>query len=213
MICSLAGVARQYPRLTVRLPDWSAAAGEQWLLAGPSGSGKSTLLGLLAGLLRPSSGAVLVDGHDFARLPAAEIDRVRGARIGMVMQSLHLVASLNVLDNLLLAQYLGRQKPRAATALALLERLGVAGLARAKPHQVSQGQAQRVAIARAVINRPALLLADEPTSALDEANAELVIELLQREARDCGATLLVASHDQRIFGHLPHVLRLSGGGV
>ena len=112
-------------------------------------------------------------------------------------QKLHLVASLNVLQNLLLAPYLADLPLNESFAMRLLENLSMKDKVNAKPHQLSHGQAQRVAIARAVMNRPKLLLADEPTANLDDTNCFLALNILEDQARDCGATLIVATHDQR----------------
>jgi|SRR5215468_5903739 len=195
----LKGVEHRFgPSLALRVASWSALAGERWLVAGPSGSGKSTLLHLLAGLLRPSTGSVVVDGANLARLADGELDRWRGRHVGIVPQRLHLIASLSALDNLLLAQYLAGERVERAKAAALLGSLGIGELAARMPRSLSQGQAQRVAVARALINQPALLLADEPTAALDDESAQAAIALLTREAAAAGATLVVASHDGRI---------------
>ena len=196
---ALTGIEHRFgATLALRVPAWSAAPGERWLVAGPSGSGKSTLLHLLAGLLHPSRGNVVVGGQDLSALSGTTLDRWRGRHVGFVPQRLHLLASLSVLDNLLLAQYLAGASPGAAAARAVLAALGVADLATRMPDTLSQGQAQRVAIARAAINRPALLLADEPTAALDDANALAAAALLGAQADAVGATLVVASHDGRI---------------
>jgi len=196
---ALTGIEHRFATtLAVRVPAWTSAPGERWLLAGPSGSGKSTLLHLLAGLLRPSQGSVVVGGQNIAELSDSALDRWRGRHVGFVPQRLHLLASLSVLDNLLLAQYLAGAPSDPTAARAVLAALGVGDLALRMPVTLSQGQAQRVAIARAAINRPALLLADEPTAALDDANALAAAGLLAAQADAVGATLVVASHDGRI---------------
>jgi ABC-type lipoprotein export system ATPase subunit len=206
---ALTGIEHRYGRASpLRIPDWRADGGERWLLAGVSGSGKSTLLNILAGLLRPSAGSAVVGGQDLGELSEAAIDRWRGRHVGYVPQRLHLIASLDVLDNLLLAQYLAGVPVDRAAAAALLVSLGVDALALRMPDQLSQGEAQRVAVARAVINRPALLLADEPTAALDDAQAASAIELLTTQADAVGATLVVASHDARIRPAFAHTFLL-----
>ncbi|HEX5863167.1 MAG TPA: ATP-binding cassette domain-containing protein [Casimicrobiaceae bacterium] len=196
---ALTGIEHRFgTTLALRVPAWSAAPSERWLIAGPSGSGKSTLLHLLAGLLRPSLGRVVIGGQNIGELSDSALDRWRGRHVGFVPQRLHLLASLSVLDNLLLAQYLAGARSDSATAQAMLATLGVGDLALRMPETLSQGQAQRVAIARAAVNRPALLLADEPTAALDDANALSAVGLLAAQADAVGATLVVASHDGRI---------------
>lgn len=177
---------------------WRADQGAHWLVIGPSGSGKTTLLHVLAGILRPTAGSANVAGQDLAALKPAELDRFRGQHIGIVLQRLHLVPSLSVARNLLLAQYLAGLPQDAARAREVLANLDVADKAAAYPHELSFGQAQRVAVARAVVNRPRLLLADEPTSNLDDARCAQAYGLLESQARACGATLVIATHDQRI---------------
>jgi len=180
-VLSLNGVRHRYgEREVLGLERFEAAQGEKWLVLGPSGSGKSTLLHILAGLLNPSSGTVQV-----------------ARPIGIVPQKLHLISSLDVEQNLLLAQYLAGAKQEPARAAQVLASVGLADRAHARPHQLSHGQAQRVAVARAVMNRPRLLIADEPTSNLDDAHCEAALDLLEAQAAECGATLVVATHDAR----------------
>jgi len=177
---------------------WQVEQGSQWLVLGPSGSGKTTLLHILAGILRPIAGSVSIAGEDLMALKPAELDRFRGQRIGIVLQRLHLVPSLTVMNNLLLAQYLAGLPQDGARAREVLASLDVTEKAGAYPHELSFGQAQRVAVARAVVNRPKLLLADEPTSNLDDERCAQAFGLLESQARACDATLVVATHDQRI---------------
>lgn len=189
---SLRDVRHRYGGRTVlRLERFEAAQGEKWLVLGPSGSGKSTLLHILSGLLKPSEGAVSV-----------------ARPIGIVPQKLHLIASLSVEENLLLAQYLAGARQEPARAAQVLAGVGLAERARARPHQLSHGQAQRVAVARAVMNRPRLLVADEPTSNLDDAHCAATLGLLESQAAECGATLVVATHDARAKERFTHRLEL-----
>ena len=195
---SLTGLRQRYgAKQVLALERFEAASGEHWLVLGASGSGKTTLLNLLAGLLRPSEGEIEVGGESLGRLAGAALDRWRGRNVGIVPQKLHLVSSLSVLQNLLLAPYLADLPSGEVRAVSLLEQLGLKEKESAKPHQLSHGQAQRVAIARAVMNRPKLLLADEPTANLDDENCLHALKLLEGQAIECGATLIVATHDQR----------------
>lgn len=178
--------------------NWRAREGQHALMLGASGSGKTTLLHVLAGILRPGAGSVSVAGQALAALSSAELDRFRGRNIGIVLQRLHLIASLTVMHNLLLAQQLAGMPQDRARAREVLAGVGMDGRASAYPHQLSHGQAQRVAVARAVVNRPRLLLADEPTSNLDDAHCGQALDLLEAQAHACGATLVIATHDQRI---------------
>lgn len=190
------------------IETWSVDRGRHCLIEGSSGSGKSTLLHLIAGLMRPRSGQVTLDGEEVSSMSGQRLDRLRGQKIGIVLQNFHLIDALDVKGNLHLAQSLAATTQDGGRIDELLGRLGLAGLARRKPAALSQGERQRVAIVRSVINRPVLLLADEPTSALDDRHAEAVLELLIQEADLVGATLLMASHDSRAKAHLPVGLRL-----
>ena len=177
---------------------WQAEQGAQWLVLGPSGSGKTTLLHVLAGILRPTSGQVSVAGQDLNALSPAALDHFRGRHVGIVLQRLHLIDSLSVMKNLLLAQYMAGEAQDASRVREVLAGLDLADKAEARPHALSHGQAQRVAVARAVVNKPKLLLADEPTSNLDDIRCMQVLDLLLAQAKACGATLVIATHDQRI---------------
>ena len=191
------------------LRAWDAGRGERWLILGASGCGKSTLLHIIAGLLQPSAGTVVVDGQDFSAHKPAALDRRRARRIGIVLQQLHLMRTRSVLENVLLPQYLAGLPQDRARAMQLLGGLGLADKAAAKPRALSQGQAQRVAIARALVNRPALLLADEPTTSLDDAACDRVLDTLFAQADAVGATLLIATHDQRVKRRVGQVLELA----
>jgi putative ABC transport system ATP-binding protein len=188
--------------------QWSAAQGAQWLLLGPSGSGKTTLLHILAGILRPTAGRALIAGQDVAALSAPEMDRFRGRNIGIVLQRLHLLPSLTVAENVQLAQYLAGLPQDAARVQEVLAGLDLADKAGMRPHALSHGQAQRAAIARAVVNRPRLLLADEPTSNLDDGRCAQALDLLLTQAAACGATLVIATHDQRVKSRISNHYQL-----
>jgi len=192
----------------LNVAGWRAEQGAHWLIIGPSGSGKTTLLHVLAGILRPSAGRVSVAGQDLATLKPVELDRFRGRHIGIVLQRLHLVPSLTVVANLLLAQYLAGVPEEDRRVREVLTSLDVDGKAHAYPHELSFGQAQRVAVARAVVNRPQLLLADEPTSNLDDERCAQAYGLLESQARACGATLVIATHDQRIKARMANQYEL-----
>ena len=193
----------------LRFADFEAAQGAQVLLRGPSGAGKSTLLALIAGLLTPRAGRVVVAGTDVGALSRGARDAWRGAALGFVPQRLHLSESLSVAENLALPFVAGALAVDHARITALLERLGLRGLAARRPHELSVGQAQRVALARALMRQPRVLLADEPTAHLDDAMSDAVIGLLAEAAQDNGATLVVATHDARVAARLPNALRLA----
>lgn len=182
----------------LRFPDIRCDKGAQWLLLGQSGSGKTTLLHLLGGLLSPQKGQVRIGDTTLNSLSAAALDNFRGKHVGIIFQQAHFVRAISVLDNLLLAQQLAGLKPDRPRAQHLLEQLAIGHKAGDRPDRLSQGEQQRAAIARAIVNRPALILADEPTSALDDRNCLEVLALLEREAAEVGATLLVVTHDNRL---------------
>ena len=190
------------------LPQWDVARGEAVLVLGASGSGKSTLLAVIAGLLVPSAGRVEVAGADLHTLRPAQRDAHRARHVGLVPQTLHLIPVISVRENLRLARRLARLEADDAWIDTCFERLGIAALARRRAARISVGEAQRVAIARALVNRPALVLADEPTSALDDASCEKVASLLLEESAAVGATLVVATHDQRLRRHFARSLEL-----
>lgn len=197
-------------KLVLDLPKLEVKTGEHLLITGNSGTGKTTLLYALAGLLPPLSGEIAIEGTRVNNLKPVEKDKFRGANIGFVFQTLHMISALNVFDNILTAAYMAGKPQDKTHAMHLLQKLNINHLADKMPNQISHGQAQRVAIARAAINKPKLILADEPTSALDAASAEKVITLLLETAKDSGATLIIASHDARINKYFDHKLKLEG---
>lgn len=203
------GLRHEYAGRTVlAVPEWDVARGDSSLVLGPSGSGKTTLLNVISGLATPTEGSVRVAGEEVTRLSPAERDAFRARKVGLVLQTLHLIGVVSVRENLRLAQRLAGAEVDDARIDAVLGSLGIASLAGARARDISVGEAQRVAIARAVVNRPALILADEPTSALDDANCEKALALLLEQAAACGATLLVATHDNRIRGRFARRLEL-----
>jgi len=208
-VLSIRSVRHRYgDRTVLAAPDLELSRDVHCALVGPSGCGKTTLLHILAGLLQPTQGAVALDGEDLFQPPRP--DCWRGARIGVVPQNLHLIASLSALDNVRLAQHLAGASDDAS-ARDLLGSLGLAESLQARPAQLSLGQQQRVAIARAIINQPKLLLADEPTSALDDAHARVVVDALLDCAGRVGALLVVATHDARIGSRFGRIVELGAG--
>ena len=198
---------------TFEISDVSLATGQTYVLLGPSGSGKSTLLNLLAGTLRPDSGAIELAGQDLSGIKAAQMDRFRGEHIGFIFQTLNLIPWLSAQDNIALAlAFAPRRRARLNGALndnikALAQRMQIEQALLAQPAgQLSIGQQQRVAAARALIGAPDIILADEPSSALDEANTKLFFDLLMGSLDKTRQTLLVVSHDTRVTGFFDHTL-------
>jgi putative ABC transport system ATP-binding protein len=195
-------------RAVLAVREWSVPQGEASLVIGSSGSGKSTLIGIVAGLISPTAGKVAVGGEEITSMGGLARDAFRAANIGLVPQTLHLIGVVSVRDNLRIAQRLAGRAVDDGAIDTSLASLGIAALASHKARDLSVGEAQRVAIARAVVNRPRLILADEPTSALDDANCGKALALLLGQAQACGATLVIATHDQRIRGHFARTLEL-----
>ncbi|MFD5574475.1 ABC transporter ATP-binding protein [Streptomyces cadmiisoli] len=213
----LSGVGRSYGQGAHRVHalrgvDLTLDAGELVAVVGPSGSGKSTLLNLVGTLDRPSSGQIVVDGHDVGRLGDAQLSALRAHRIGFVFQQFHLADNTSAIDNVaggLLYTGMPR-RTRRRHAEAALERVGLGHRLHHRPHQLSGGERQRVAIARAVVGDPPLLLADEPTGALDTQSGRAVVELL-RGLHTTGTTVVIITHDTQLAGQLPRHLRMRDG--
>jgi putative ABC transport system ATP-binding protein len=186
--------------------------GEFTAIMGPSGSGKSTLLNLVAGVDRPTSGTVAVNGTELGKLGEAGLARFRRDHIGFVFQFFYLLPNLTAVENVLIPAQL-RGNPASDRARELMERLGITDIANRYPARLSGGQQQRVAIARALINNPTLLLADEPTGALDTHTGEQVMELLCELHRD-GQTILLVTHDPKLATrHAARVISVVDGRI
>jgi putative ABC transport system ATP-binding protein/lipoprotein-releasing system ATP-binding protein len=170
--------------------------GEFVSISGKSGSGKSTLLYLISTLDQPTSGRVVIDGQDVARMTSEEVREFRNRHVGFIFQFHYLLPELTALENILLpARNLGRSEATEPAARELLSRLGLANQADKHPGQMSGGEQQRVAIARALILRPKYVFADEPTGNLDTSNAEIVMDILKKTNQDNGTTVCLVTHD------------------
>lgn len=197
--------------VAVQDTDLTLGAGELTVLMGRSGSGKSTLLNMLAGLLAPTAGRILLDGEDLYAMEDRALSRLRNARIGVIPQGQTALHSLTVLENVLLPVRMYDPKADAAPeALALLERLGIAELQQDKPAALSGGELRRMAIARAVIRRPQIILADEPTGDLDDENTAIVFDFLRESARN-GAAVLVVTHEGDAVQYADRIFRMNAG--
>jgi ABC-type lipoprotein export system ATPase subunit len=194
---------------SIRFPDVSIDDGQHYLLLGDSGSGKTTLLHLLGGLLRGYRGSLKVDNVELSTLRETELDAFRGKHIGFIFQRNHLISALTVEKNVMMASYLSGSGADKARVSFVLDHLGLGDRHKSPVTEISQGQAQRVAIARAVVHKPSIILADEPTSALDDKSCEKVIQLLLNTAKENSATLVVATHDQRLKDKISHHVLLN----
>ena len=187
-------------------------------IVGPSGSGKTTLLGLLAGLDRPATGRVLVDGTDLGTLSENARARLRAEKVGFVFQTFQLLPTLTALENVLVpAELLGGTSTNggnlAAQAHQLLERVGLGDRAHHYPTQLSGGEQQRVALARAFSNEPSVLFADEPTGNLDAETGRAVIDLIVELNSERKTTLVLVTHDSTVADRAHRIVRLSGGRI
>jgi putative ABC transport system ATP-binding protein len=193
--------------------DFLASRGEFVMLSGPSGSGKTTLLSVLGCVLTPTSGQVKLLGEDVSRAREKDLPRLRLPYVGFVFQSHNLIEALGARDNIAMLLRLRGWSQRAAgdEAVRLLGSVGLADKVESKPRDLSGGQRQRVAIARALAGAPPILLADEPTAALDAHNGYAVTELLRVLAKEHGHTVVVVTHDSRIFHLADRIVHIEDG--
>lgn len=185
--------------------------GEFTAVVGESGSGKSTLLNCIGGLDTPTSGKVWLDGQDLFSMKENQRTVFRRQNIGFVFQSFHLVAELNVEQNIIFPLLLDHQNPDPRQVEEILEVLGLADRRHHLPGQLSGGQQQRVAIGRALIMRPMLVLADEPTGNLDSGNSQEVMDLLMKASRYYQQTILMITHNEHLTTGVDRVLRVRDG--
>ncbi len=193
--------------------SFAVQAGEFVSIVGPSGSGKSTLFYVLGGLTQATSGSMLIDGVDFARLSDRERTALRGQKIGFVFQKFNLLPTLSARGNIEIAYEIsGRKEPIDQRFLMYLtDLLGIAGRLDHRPSELSGGEQQRVAIARALITRPAIVLADEPTGNLDTANSDAVLEMLRRSNREFKQTVLMITHNPEAAAVGDRILTMRDG--
>jgi len=203
----------------LRSASFSVARGEFVSIVGPSGSGKSTLFYILGGLTQATSGSVLIDGVDFARLSDLERTRMRRAKIGFVFQRFNLLPTLSALDNIEIAHDIANLGSRSRQPLDrnlldhLTDMLGISGRLRHRPNELSGGEQQRVAIARALIAQPAIVLADEPTGNLDTQNSDAVLDVLRRSSRELNQTVLMITHNPEAAQIGDRIIHLRDGEI
>lgn len=189
--------------------------GEVCCIFGPSGSGKSTLLNQLAGLEKPSRGAVKIAGHIVSKMDENQLAGFRQKYTGFIFQSYNLLNSLNALENTALPlEFAGVEESiRNKKALSMLKRVGLAKRKKHYPSQMSGGQQQRVGIARAFVNKPEVVFADEPTGNLDSKSSKEIMEMMVLFAREYNQTIIVVSHDQDMAKYADHIITLKDGKI
>jgi putative ABC transport system ATP-binding protein len=203
----------------LRKVSFEVDPGEFVAIVGPSGSGKSTLFYILGGLTSATSGSVLIDGVDFARLSDAERTKMRRAKIGFVFQRFNLLPTLSAMGNIEIAHDIGNlgaevKKPIDQPLLEhLTEMLGIKGRLEHRPNELSGGEQQRVAIARALISRPAIVLADEPTGNLDTKNSDAVLHMLRTSSRELNQTVLMITHNPEAAQIADRILHMRDGEI
>jgi putative ABC transport system ATP-binding protein len=220
-IVSLRNVSKVYMLGKTEVPavrDVSIDVGEAEFLAiaGPSGSGKTTLLNLIGCVDTPTSGTVVVNGQDTAKLSERALTDLRLRTIGFIFQSFNLVSVLSVFQNVefpLLLQGVLSKRERAERVLSLLDAVGLTEHTRHRPNELSGGQRQRVAIARALVTRPRLVLADEPTANLDSATGETIVDLMREMNRRDGTTFIFSTHDPKVMSHANAIIRIADGRI
>jgi putative ABC transport system ATP-binding protein len=194
--------------LSLEIPD-----GQFISIVGASGSGKSTLLGLIAGLDAPSAGQILIDGEDITKMNEDRLAALRGAKIGFVFQSFHLIPSLTAFENVLIPMEIAGFKNAKFRAWELIDAVELRNRATHYPSQLSGGEQQRIAIARAFANNPKILLADEPTGNLDSKNGRHIFDLMTELHRTNGTTLVLVTHDENLAAQSQKIIRLRDGRI
>jgi putative ABC transport system ATP-binding protein len=210
---SLTLATRAGPVAILKRIDLTVAPGESVAIVGPSGSGKTSLLMVMAGLERATGGSVEVAGHELAGLSEDRLALIRGANIGIVFQSFHLVPTMTALENVALPLELSRRRDAFDAARALLDEVGLAHRTDHFPAQLSGGEQQRVAVARALAPNPQIVLADEPTGNLDGPTGEHIIDLLFDLQRRRQATLVLVTHEMHLAGRCDRVVRMADGRI
>jgi putative ABC transport system ATP-binding protein len=207
MILAAAGRSvRILDKISLSIPAKQTVA-----IVGPSGSGKSTLLGLMAGLDRPTTGSIELEGQDITTLSESRMAQVRREKIGYIFQSFHLIPTLTAIENVAVPLELSGERKAGARAAELLAAVGLSDRMGHYPVQLSGGEQQRVAVARAFACRPPILLADEPTGNLDSTTGASVIDLLLSLHRDFGTTLVLVTHDTTLAALMQRVVSLRDG--
>jgi putative ABC transport system ATP-binding protein len=215
-VVSARGVTRRYGEGdtavdALRGIDLAIERGKLTAVMGPSGSGKSTLMHILAGLDKPTSGDVEIDGTDITKLSDADLTRLRRRHIGFVFQFFNLLPMLTAEENVLLPLSIAGTKPEKQFYEGLLQSTGLADRRKHRPSELSGGQQQRVAIARALVSRPTVVFADEPTGNLDTTTGGEILDLLRHSVEEYGQTTVIVTHEARAASYADRVLFLADG--
>ena len=217
---SLTGVEKSFGAgdsitYALRHTDFEARLGELLLLVGPSGCGKTTLLSILAGTLLADAGELNVFGYQLQNMSEGQRTRFRANHLGFIFQQFNLIPTITVAENVAVPLLIQGVRPSVAEARAreMLTRVGIGEKAHERPEKLSGGQQQRVAIARALVHAPPLIVCDEPTSALDRENGLHVMELLRDVAREPSRTVIVVTHDPRIYHFADRMAEMEDGKI
>jgi putative ABC transport system ATP-binding protein len=215
-VVSARGVTRRYGEGdtavdALRGIDLDIERGRLTAVMGPSGSGKSTLMHILAGLDKPTSGDVEIDGTSITKLNDADLTKLRRRHIGFVFQFFNLLPMLNAEENVLLPLSIAGDKPEKGFYEGLLKTIGLADRRKHRPSELSGGQQQRVAIARALVSRPTVVFADEPTGNLDTTTGGEILDLLRHSVDEYGQTTVIVTHEARAASYADRVLFLADG--
>lgn len=195
--------------------DFDVGAGELLMLVGPSGCGKTTLISVIAGILDRDGGECSVLGHDYAKMSAGQITKFRGEKIGFVFQQFNLLPTLSAAENVSVPLLINKvnRKEALERSREMLARVGLGDRHASLPSKLSGGQQQRVAIARALVHEPSLMVCDEPTSALDHATGHKVMEMLRELALEDGRSVVIVTHDARIFEFADRIAHMDDGMI
>ncbi len=220
LVIDMRGVTKDYDQGTVQVHalrglDLQVRRGEFTAICGPSGSGKTTALNLIGALDTPTSGTVLLEGHDLTTLGRRELSHLRRDRIGFVFQAYNLVPVLTAFENaeMVLSLQGVATDERKEVVTKILEEVGLEGLEDRRPDELSGGQQQRVAIARAIASNPAVVLADEPTANVDSETADRLLSIMEKLNRERGITFLFSTHDPRVMERARRLVRIVDGRV
>lgn len=190
------------------VPEYRLAGGEQAVLIGPSGCGKTTLLHVIAGITRPDSGQVYIDGVELTKFSESARDRIRADKLGYVFQTFNLLPGFSALENVMLGMTFATNRHSGDRAKKLLDRVGLSHRLSSRPSTMSVGEQQRVAVARALANKPKLLLADEPTANVDPRNQQQIIDLIRETCREENIALIIVTHAMEVAKQFDRVDRL-----